>query len=93
MHRDGLCDHGGGASISLGIRAGFQTIARTRRCASIRPRALRFGPVPFDLLDYGCVPARDLQTFKSPGQRAHSGCTVLPQVLRQRPVHSPGRYG
>jgi len=52
------------------------------------------GPPPFDLLDFGCGPGRDLQTFKRLGHRpiglegassaaalarAHSGCEVLEQ--------------
>ncbi len=52
------------------------------------------GPPPFDLLDFGCGPGRDLQTFKALGHRAvglegassaaalareHSGCEVLEQ--------------
>ena len=56
------------------------------------------GPPPFDLLDFGCGPGRDLRTFKALGHRAvgvegapsaaalaraNSGCEVLPQVLRQ----------
>jgi SAM-dependent methyltransferase len=51
-------------------------------------------PAPFDLLDFGCGPGRDLMTFKALGHRAvgldgsaelaalartHSGCTVLVQ--------------
>jgi SAM-dependent methyltransferase len=51
-------------------------------------------PAPFDLLDFGCGPGRDLMTFKALGHRAtglegsprlaamaraHSGCTVLEQ--------------
>jgi SAM-dependent methyltransferase len=54
------------------------------------------GPPPFDLLDLGCGPGRDLQTFKALGHhavglegapsvaalaRAHSGCEVLEQSL------------
>ena len=53
-------------------------------------------PAPFDLLDLGCGPGRDLRTFKSLGHRAvglegspelaamaraHSGCEVLEQNL------------
>ena len=52
------------------------------------------GPPPFDLLDFGCGPGRDLQTFKALGHRvvglegapsaaalarAYSGCEVLEQ--------------
>ena len=52
------------------------------------------GPPPFDLLDFGCGPGRDLCTFKALGHRAvglegaasaaalariHSGCEVLEQ--------------
>ena len=52
------------------------------------------GPPPFDLLDFGCGPGRDLHTFKALGHRAvglegapsaaalartHSGCQVLEQ--------------
>jgi len=52
------------------------------------------GPPPFDLLDFGCGPGRDLLTFKALGHRAvglegapsaaalaraHSGCEVLEQ--------------
>ena len=52
------------------------------------------GPGPFDLLDFGCGPGRDLRTFKDMGHRAvglegapssaamaraHSGCEVLEQ--------------
>lgn len=52
------------------------------------------GPPPFDLLDLGCGPGRDLHTFKAMGHRpvglegapsaaalarAHSGCEVLEQ--------------
>ena len=52
------------------------------------------GPPPFDLLDFGCGPGRDLHTFKALGHRAvglegapsaaalaraHSGCVVLEQ--------------
>ena len=52
------------------------------------------GPPPFDLLDFGCGPGRDLHTFKAMGHRAvglegapsavalaraHSGCEVLQQ--------------
>ena len=52
------------------------------------------GPPPFDLLDFGCGPGRDLRTFKALGHRAvglegapsaaalarvHSGCEVLEQ--------------
>lgn len=52
------------------------------------------GSPPFDLLDFGCGPGRDLQTFKALGHRAvglegapsaaalaraHSGCEVLEQ--------------
>ena len=52
------------------------------------------GPAPFDLLDFGCGPGRDLLTFKALGHhavglegapsvaalaRAHSGCEVLEQ--------------
>ena len=51
-------------------------------------------PPPFDLLDFGCGPGRDLRTFKALGHRAiglegsprlaalartHSGCEVLVQ--------------
>ena len=51
-------------------------------------------PAPFDVLDFGCGPGRDLGTFKALGHRAvglegspqlaamarhHSGCTVLEQ--------------
>lgn len=51
-------------------------------------------PPPFDLLDFGCGPGRDLRTFKALGHRpvglegahnlaamarAHSGCEVLEQ--------------
>ena len=51
-------------------------------------------PPPFDLLDFGCGPGRDLKTFKALGHRAtglegapqfaamaraHSGCAVLEQ--------------
>ena len=54
------------------------------------------GPPPFELLDLGCGPGRDLMTFKALGHRAtglegsakqaalarrHSGCTVLEQSL------------
>jgi SAM-dependent methyltransferase len=56
------------------------------------------GPPPFDLLDFGCGPGRDLLTFKSLGHRAvglegapsaaalaraHSGCEVLEQSFLQ----------
>jgi len=56
------------------------------------------GPPPFDLLDVGCGPGRDLRTFKALGHRAvglegapsaaalaraHSGCEVLEQNLLQ----------
>ena len=56
------------------------------------------GPPPFDLLDFGCGPGRDLQTFKALGHRAvglegapgaaalaraHSGCEVLEQSFLQ----------
>lgn len=56
------------------------------------------GPPPFDLLDFGCGPGRDLQTFKALGHRAvgleaapravamaraHSGCEVLQQSFLQ----------
>ena len=52
------------------------------------------GPAPFDLLDFGCGPGRDLRTFTALGHRAvglegaasaaalartHSGCEVLEQ--------------
>jgi SAM-dependent methyltransferase len=52
------------------------------------------GPPPFDILDFGCGPGRDLRTFKALGHhavglegapgvaalaRAHSGCEVLEQ--------------
>ncbi len=52
------------------------------------------GPPPFDLLDFGCGPGRDLHTFKAMGHRAvglegapsaaalaraHSGCEVIEQ--------------
>jgi SAM-dependent methyltransferase len=52
------------------------------------------GPPPFDLLDFGCGPGRDLHTFKALGHhvvglegapsaaamaRTHSGCEVLQQ--------------
>jgi SAM-dependent methyltransferase len=55
-------------------------------------------PAPFDLLDFGCGPGRDLCTFKSLGHRAvglegspqlaamaraHSGCEVLEQNFLQ----------
>lgn len=56
------------------------------------------GPPPFDLLDLGCGPGRDLKTFTSLGHhavglegapsaaalaRAHSGCEVVQQNLVQ----------
>jgi SAM-dependent methyltransferase len=56
------------------------------------------GPPPFDLLDFGCGPGRDLSTFKELGHRAvglegapsaaalargHSGCEVLEQSFLQ----------
>lgn len=56
------------------------------------------GPPPFDLLDFGCGPGRDLRTFKALGHRAvglegagsaaalaraHSGCEVLEQSFLQ----------
>jgi SAM-dependent methyltransferase len=56
------------------------------------------GPPPFDLLDLGCGPGRDLQTFRALGHhavglegapgaaalaRAHSGCEVLEQSFLQ----------
>ena len=56
------------------------------------------GPPPFDLLDFGCGPGRDLHTFKAMGHRAvglegapsaaalaraHSGCEVLEQNFLQ----------
>jgi SAM-dependent methyltransferase len=56
------------------------------------------GPPPFDLLDFGCGPGRDLITFKRLGHRAtglegsirlaemarsHSGCEVLHQNFLQ----------
>ena len=56
------------------------------------------GPPPFDLLDFGCGPGRDLHTFKALGHRAvglegahsaavlaraHSGCEVLEQSFLQ----------
>lgn len=56
------------------------------------------GPPPFDLLDFGCGPGRDLRTFKALGHRAvglegaaaaaalaraHSGCEVLEQRFLQ----------
>lgn len=56
------------------------------------------GPAPFDLLDFGCGPGRDLRTFKALGHRAvglegapsaaalaraHSGCEVLEQSFLQ----------
>lgn len=56
------------------------------------------GPRPFDLLDFGCGPGRDLHTFKALGHRAvglegapsaaalaraHSGCEVLEQSFLQ----------
>lgn len=55
-------------------------------------------PPPFDLLDFGCGPGRDLHTFKELGHRviglegspqlaamarAHSGCEVLEQNFLQ----------
>jgi SAM-dependent methyltransferase len=55
-------------------------------------------PPPFDLLDFGCGPGRDLQTFKALGHRAvglegapsaaalaraNSGCEVLEQSFLQ----------
>ncbi|MCD2513172.1 class I SAM-dependent methyltransferase [Comamonas endophytica] len=55
-------------------------------------------PPPFDLLDFGCGPGRDLRTFKALGHRpmglegahnlaamarAHSGCEVLEQSFLQ----------
>lgn len=55
-------------------------------------------PPPFDLLDFGCGPGRDLHTFKALGHRAvglegsprmaamaraHSGCEVLEQSFLQ----------
>ena len=58
---------------------------------------IRVSP-PFDLLDFGCGPGRDLHTFKSLGHRAvglegspqlaasaraHSGCDVLEQNFLQ----------
>jgi SAM-dependent methyltransferase len=56
------------------------------------------GPAPFDLLDFGCGPGRDLHTFTALGHhavglegapsaaalaRAHSGCEVLEQSFLQ----------
>lgn len=56
------------------------------------------GPPPFDLLDFGCGPGRDLRAFKALGHRAvalegapssaamaraHSGCEVLEQSFLQ----------
>ena len=47
------------------------------------------GPPPFDLLDFGCGPGRDLQSFKALGHRAvglegaPSGCEVLEQSFLQ----------
>lgn len=56
------------------------------------------GPPPFDLLDFGCGPGRDLRTFTALGHRAvglegaprlaamaraHSGCEVLEQRFLQ----------
>lgn len=56
------------------------------------------GPGPFDLLDFGCGPGRDLRTFTALGHRAvglegapgvatlaraHSGCEVLEQNFLQ----------
>jgi len=56
------------------------------------------GPPPFDLLDFGCGPGRDLHTLKALGHRAvglegapsaaalaraHSGCEVLEQSFLQ----------
>lgn len=56
------------------------------------------GAPPFDLLDFGCGPGRDLRTFKALGHRAvglegapsmaamarvHSGCEVLEQSFLQ----------
>lgn len=56
------------------------------------------GPPPFDLLDFGCGPGRDLLTFKALGHhavglegapsvaalaRVHSGCEVLEQSFLQ----------
>jgi len=56
------------------------------------------GPAPFDLLDFGCGPGRDLRTFRALGHRAvglegapslaalartHSGCEVLEQSFLQ----------
>ena len=56
------------------------------------------GPPPFDLLDFGCGPGRDLKTFKQLGHhatgvegaaqfaamaRAYSGCDVLQQNFLQ----------
>jgi len=53
-------------------------------------------PAPFDVLDFGCGPGRDLRTFKALGHRAvglegspqlaamarsHSACTVLEQDI------------
>ena len=64
------------------------------------------GPSPFDLLDFGCGPGRDLQTFKALGHRAvglegppsaaalahlHSGCEVLEQSFLQLELPAP-RY-
>jgi SAM-dependent methyltransferase len=56
------------------------------------------GPRPFDLMDFGCGPGRDLRTFKTLGHRAvglegapsaaamarvYSGCEVLEQSFLQ----------
>ncbi len=56
------------------------------------------GPPPFDLLDFGCGPGRDLHTFKAllrravvlegapsaaARARAHRGCAVLEQSFLQ----------
>ncbi len=56
------------------------------------------GPPPFDLMDFGCGPGRDLRTFKALGHRAvglegapsaaalaraHSGCEVVEQSFLQ----------
>ena len=64
------------------------------------------GPPPFDLLDFGCGPGRDLKTFKTLGHRAvglegalsaaalaraHSGCEVLEQSFLQLEL-PPQRY-
>ena len=65
-------------------------------------------PAPFDLLDFGCGPGRDLCTFKALGHRAvglegspklaamaraHSGCEVLEQSFLRLDLPAGGYDG